>query len=87
MGDHGHRGNYRGITKGFGLNTVTVSRRQPRNRALADAVAAREFGERRALRPSPAGLVLLRRRQFWFPAHALPALLRPASALGGAGMD
>ena len=50
-------------------------------------VAAREFGERGTLRPSSAGLVLLRLRQFRFPAHALPALLRPAAALGGAGAD
>ena len=50
-------------------------------------VAAREFGKRRALRPSAAGLVLLRLCQFRFPAHALPALLRPAAPLGGAGAD
>jgi len=31
--------------------------------------------------------VLLRLRQFRFAAHALPALLRPAAALGGAGAD
>ncbi len=60
---------------------------EPRNRALAHAVAAREFGERRALRTSPACLGLLRRRQFWRTAHALSALLRPAAALGGAGAD
>ena len=60
---------------------------QSRNRALAHAIAAREFGKRSTLRPSPSGLGLLRLRQFRFPAHALPALLRPAAALGGAGAD
>ena len=50
-------------------------------------VAAREFGKRGTLRPPPAGLDLLRLCQFWFPAHALPALLRPAAALGDAGAD
>jgi hypothetical protein len=62
-------------------------RRQSRNRALADVVAAREFHKRSAFGPSPAGLVLLRLGQFRFPPHALPALLRPAAALGGAGAD
>ena len=32
-------------------------------------------------------LVLLSLGQFWFPAHALPALRCPAAALGGAGTD
>jgi hypothetical protein len=50
-------------------------------------VAAREFGERRALRTSPAGLGLLRRRQFRGPAHVLPALLCPAAAHGGASAE
>jgi hypothetical protein len=50
-------------------------------------VAAREFDKRSTLRPSPVGLVLLRLCQFRFPAHALPALLRPAAALSGAGAD
>jgi hypothetical protein len=58
-----------------------------RNRALADVVAAREFGKRRDLRPSSAGLGLLRRGQFRRSAHVLPALLRTAAALGGAGAD
>jgi Resolvase, N terminal domain len=50
-------------------------------------VAAREFGKRSTLRPSPSGLGLLRRRQFRRTAHALPALLRPAAAFGGTGAD
>src|SRR5580692_10831606 len=45
---------------------------KPGNRALADAVAAREFGKRSTLRPSPPGLGLLRRRQFRRTAHGLP---------------
>ena len=60
---------------------------QSRNRALADVVAAREFGKRSTLRRSPSGLGLLRCRQFRRTAHALPALLRPAAAVGGAGAD
>ena len=60
---------------------------QSRNRALAYVVAAREFGKRRALRPSPAGLGLPRIGEFRGSTHALPALLRPAAALGGAGAD
>jgi hypothetical protein len=50
-------------------------------------VAAREFGKRSTLRPSPSGLGVLRRRQFRRTAHALPELLCPAAALGGAGAD
>ena len=50
-------------------------------------VAAREFGESSTLRPPPSGLGLLRRRQLRRTAHTLPALLRPAAALGGAGAD
>ena len=50
-------------------------------------VAAREFGKRGTFGPPFAGLGLLRLRQFRFPTHALPALLRPAAALGGAGAD
>ncbi len=50
-------------------------------------VAAREFDKRGTLRPALAGLGLLFLGQFRFPAHALPALLRPAAALGGAGAD
>ena len=50
-------------------------------------VAARQFGERGTFRPPLAGLGLLLGRQFRFAAHALPALLRPAAALGGAGAD
>jgi hypothetical protein len=50
-------------------------------------VAARQFGKRGTFRPALAGLGLLRLGQFRFPAHALPALLRPAAALGGAGAD
>jgi hypothetical protein len=46
-----------------------------------------EFRERGTFGPATAGLVLLRLCQFRFPAHALPALLRPAAALGGAGSD
>ena len=60
---------------------------QPRNRTLAHAIAAGEFGKRSTFRPSPAGLGLLRICQFRFPAHALPALLRLAAALGGADAD
>jgi len=52
-----------------------ASSSQSRNRALAYVVAAREIRGRRALRRSPAGLGLLRRRQFRRPAHVLPALL------------
>jgi hypothetical protein len=37
--------------------------------------------------PPLAGLGRLLGRQFRFPAHALPALLCPAAALGGAGAD
>jgi hypothetical protein len=59
----------------------------PRNRALSHAVAAREFGKGRALRAPPPCFCLLRIGQFWFPAHVLPALLRPTTALGGAGAD
>jgi hypothetical protein len=44
--------------------------------------AAREFGKRGTFGTPLAGL-----GQFRFPAHALPALLRPAAALGGAGAD
>jgi len=50
------------------------------NRALSYAVAARKFGKRSTLRPSPPGLGLLRHRQFRRTAHALPALLHPAAA-------
>jgi hypothetical protein len=64
-----------------------VSRSQSRNRALGYVVAAREFGERRALRTSPAGLGLLRVSQFRGSAHVLAALLRAAAALGGTGAD
>jgi hypothetical protein len=66
---------------------------QPGNRALSYAVAARKFGKRtpsarrRRASASPPGLGLLRLRQFRRTAHALPALLRPASALGGADAD
>src|SRR5208282_2537916 len=60
-------------------------RRSASKSYLADVVATREFGKRGTLRPALAGLFLLRLRQFRFPAHALPALLRPAAALGGAG--
>jgi len=47
---------------------VVVSK--PGNRALADAVAAREFDKRGTVGPSLAGLVLLRLGQFWFPTPA-----------------
>src|ERR1700730_8524450 len=60
---------------------------QSRNRALSHTVAAREFGKRGTFRPSVTGLGLLFVCQFRFPAHALPALLGPAAALGGAGAD
>jgi hypothetical protein len=60
--------------------------RQPRNRTLPHSVAASQFGERSTFRAPLAGL-LLRLGQFGFAAHALPALLRPAAALGGAGSD
>jgi Pentapeptide repeats (8 copies) len=61
--------------------------RESRNRALADAIAAREFGKRSAFGPAATGLVLLCRRQFRGPAHMLPTLLRPAAAFSGAGAD
>jgi hypothetical protein len=48
------------------------SRGEPRNRARADVVAAREFRKRNALRPSSAGLGLLCRGQFRRSAHMLP---------------
>jgi hypothetical protein len=60
---------------------------EARNRALAHVVAAREFGKRRAIRPSSPGLGLLRRRQFRRTAHVLPAPLRTVAAFGGAGPD
>ena len=50
-------------------------------------LAARQLDERGTFRPSLAGLRLLRLRQFRFPPHALPALFRPAAALGGVGAD
>ena len=68
-------------------NTGFAVTSQSRNRTLAHAVAAREFGKRCALRPSSASLGLLRVGQFRRSAHVLPALLRPAAALGGAGAD
>jgi hypothetical protein len=46
-------------------------------------VAAREFGKHGTFGPSLAGLGLLRFGQFWFEAHALPVLLRPAVAVRG----
>jgi hypothetical protein len=57
------------------------------NGGYADVVAAGEFVERSALRASSGGLLLLCRCQGRGSAHALPALLRPAAALGGAGAD
>jgi hypothetical protein len=60
---------------------------KPRNRALSDAIAARKFGERSTLGPSPSRLGLLCHRQFRRSAHVLPVLLGPAAALGGAGAD
>ena len=59
--------------------------RKPRNHALAHVVPAGEFSKCRALRSSPPCFGLLHLGQFWKPAHVLPALLRPAAALGGAG--
>jgi hypothetical protein len=50
-------------------------------------IAQGQFGKRRALRPSPAGLGLLRVGEFRGSTHMLPALPRPAAALGGAGPD
>jgi len=54
---------------------------------FADAVAARQFGERGTFGASAAALVLLRLGQFRFPAHALNAVLRPTAALGRPGAD
>jgi len=54
-----------------------ASSSQSRNRALADMVAAREFGKRSTARPSPSGLGLLRVSEFWGLAHALPTLSAP----------
>jgi hypothetical protein len=65
------------------------SRRQPRNRALAHAVAARKFGKRppsarrRRASASPPGLGLLRLRQFRRTAHALPDTTSRVSGLAG----
>ena len=50
-------------------------------------VAAGKFRKRSTFGPALAGLGLLRLGQFRFPAHALPALLRPAAPLGGAGAN
>jgi hypothetical protein len=50
-------------------------------------IAAGEFGKRGTLRPPPPCLGLLRVSEFRGSAHALPALLRPAASLGGAGAD
>src|SRR5712671_5761161 len=74
------------VTVNFAL-LVPNSYRQPGNRALAYVVAAGEFGKRCTLGPSLPGLDLLRVGEFRGPAHALPALLGPAAALGGAGAD
>jgi hypothetical protein len=61
--------------------------RDPRNRALADIVAAGEFGKGRALGPPPPCFGLLCVGQLRGSAHVLPALLGRAAALGGAGAD
>jgi hypothetical protein len=47
------------------------------NRALADAVAASQFGERGTLRPALAGLGLLRLGQFPMRCPRFCARLRP----------
>jgi hypothetical protein len=61
---------------------------EPGNRALANVIAEGKFGKRRALYSSPAGLGLLRVSELRQPAHMLlPALMRPAAALGGAGAE
>jgi hypothetical protein len=60
--------------------SLTPQHRESRNRAHAQVVAAGEFGKRHALRPSSAGLGLLRVGQLRRAAHILPALLRPAAA-------
>jgi len=60
---------------------------EARNRAFPHAVAAGQFGEGRALHAPPPRFFLLLRREFRRSAHMLPALLRPAAALGGARAD
>jgi hypothetical protein len=75
----------KGVSRGY--MWVRFRGSQPRNCALADTVAARQFCEGSTLRPSPSGFGLLRLGQFRFAAHALPALRCPAAALGGAGAD
>jgi hypothetical protein len=73
-------------------DVVTVTRIDRRARstfdmfgALSYAVAAREVPRARHAVHVAAGLGLLCHDQFWSPAHVLPALLRPAAALSGAG--
>jgi len=61
--------------------------RQPGNRALANVIAEGKLGKGRPLRPASAGLRPLRVGEFRGSAHIMPALLRPAAALGGAGAD
>jgi hypothetical protein len=55
--------------------------------SITELAPGRRDGRAATFGSSPVGLGLLFGRQFRRPAHSLPALLRQAAALGGAGTD